>query len=107
VVTDLEPEFFPLWLFERPILTDEMVINQLTQMPVLNKNADAPHPEYGTAAPILVRLIDESPGFEYLFGQYQPFAEFGQANYRDRTNDGWYYNGGSWFRAEYCAYVRG
>jgi hypothetical protein len=106
-LTDLEPEFFSLWLFNRPILTDEMVKNHLDQIPVLNKVPGSPHPEYGTTAPICVRLIKEAPGYAYLSGDYQPFGEFGEENYSNGKNDGYYYNGGSWFRAEYCAYVTG
>lgn len=106
-LTDLEPEFFSLWLFDRPILTDEMVINHLDQMPVLNQVPDSPYPQYGTTAPICVRLTDDEQGFSYLTGDYQPFEQFGRDNYSNGENDGWYYNGGSWFRAEYCAYVTG
>jgi hypothetical protein len=106
-LTDLEPEFFSLWLFNRPMLTDEMVINHLDQIPVLNKVADSPHPEYGTTAPICVRLTKDAKGFDYLSGDYQPFEKFGEENYSNGKSDGFYYNGGSWLRAEYCAYVAG
>ncbi|GAP44115.1 hypothetical protein TBC1_112276 [Lentimicrobium saccharophilum] len=106
-LTDLEPEFFSLWLFNRPILTDEMVQNHLEQMPVLNKVPQSPHPEYGTTAPILVRKTRDKKGYSFLTGDYQPFGKFGEDNYSNGTNDGYYYNGGSWFRAEYCAYVAG
>jgi len=106
-LTDLEPEFFSLWLFNRPILTDEMVKNHLDQMPVLNKVSNSPHPEYGTTAPICVRLTKDAKGFSYLTGDYQPFEKFGEENYSNGKSDGFYYNGGSWFRAEYCAYVVG
>ncbi|SMD05506.1 hypothetical protein SAMN04488101_110146 [Pedobacter nyackensis] len=106
-LTDLEPEFYSLWLFNRPLLTDEMVINHLEQMPVLNRSNKAPHPQYGTTAPICVRLTKDKKGYAYLSAAYQPFAEFGAANYADGKNDGFYYNGGSWLRAEYCAYVAG
>jgi hypothetical protein len=105
--TDLEPEFFSLWLFNRPILSDEMVVNHLNQMPVLIKSPNAPHPESGTVAPICVRLTKKSPGWAYLSGDYQPFEKFGEENYSDGKNDGYYYNGGSWLRPEYCAYVTG
>ena len=105
--TDLEPEFFSLWLFGRPILTDEMVINHLDQFPVLNKVDNSPHPEFGTTAPICVRLTNDSKKFSYLSPDYQPFEEFGEVNYADGKRDGFYYNGGSWFRSEYCAYVVG
>jgi hypothetical protein len=106
-LTDLEPEFFSLWLFNRPILTDEMVKNHLDQIPVLNKVANSPHPELGTTAPICVRLTKDAKGFAYLSGDYQPFEKFGEENYSNGQSDGYYYNGGSWFRAEYCAYVVG
>ena len=106
-LTDLEPEFFSLWLFHKPILTDEMVRNHLDQIPVLNQVPNSPHPEYGTTAPICVRLIKEAPGYTYLSGDYQPFEKFGEENYSNGKSDGYYYNGGSWFRAEYCAYVVG
>jgi hypothetical protein len=106
-LTDLEPEFFSLWLFNRPMLTDEMVINHLDQIPILNKVSNSPHPEYGTTAPICVRLTKDAQGFSYLTGDYQPFEKFGEENYSNGKSDGFYYNGGSWFRAEYCAYVVG
>ena len=106
-LTDLEPEFYSLWLFNRPILTDEMVINHLEQIPVLNKMSEAPHPEYGTTAPLLVRLTKDKKGYAYLSKDYQPFEKFGEENYADGKNDGLYYNGGSWMRGEYCAYVAG
>ena len=106
-LTDLEPEFFSLWLFNTPILTDEMVKNQLDRIPVLNKVSNSPHPEYGTTAPICVRLTNDAKGYAYLSGDYQPFEKFGEENYSNGKSDGFYYNGGSWFRAEYCAYVVG
>ena len=106
-LTDLEPEFFSLWLFGRPMLTDEMVISHLDQMPILNKVTHSPYPELGTTAPICVRLTRDKKGFAYLSGDYQPFEKFGQDNYSNGQNDGYYYNGGSWMRAEYCAYVVG
>lgn len=106
-LTDLEPEFFSLWLFNRAMLTDEMVKNHLDQIPVLNKVSNSPHPEYGTTAPICVRLTKDAKGFAYLSGDYQPFEKFGKENYSNGKSDGFYYNGGSWFRAEYCAYVVG
>lgn len=106
-VTDLEPEFYSLWLFNRPILTDEMVINHLNHIPVLNKVPNSPHPEYGTTAPILIRITKDKKGYAYLSKDYQPFEKFGEENYSDGRNDGFYYNGGSWLRGEYCAYVAG
>jgi hypothetical protein len=106
-LTDLEPEFFSLWLFKRPMLTDEMVKNQLDQIPVLNKVSNSPHPEYGTTAPICIRLTKDAKGYAYMDENYQPFGKFGKENYGDGKRDGVYYNGGSWFRPEYCAYVVG
>ncbi|WP_295668550.1 hypothetical protein [uncultured Mucilaginibacter sp.] len=106
-LTDLEPEFFSLWLFKKPILTDEMVQNELEQIPILNKVTNSPHPEYGTTAPILIRVTKDAKGWAYLSGDYQPFGKFGEENYSDGKTDGFYYNGGSWFRPEYCAYVVG
>jgi hypothetical protein len=106
-LSDLEPEFFSLWLFNRPMLTDSMVINHLEQVPILNKVPNSPHPNYGTTAPICIRLTDDEKGYAYLTAEYQPFGEFGESNYRDGAGDGFYYNGGSWMRAEYCAYVVG
>ena len=58
-LTDLEPEFLSLWLFNKPMLTDEMVKNHLDQIPVLNKVSNSPHPGYGTTAPICVRLTKD------------------------------------------------
>lgn len=106
-LTDLEPEFFSLWLFNKPILTDEMVINHLEQIPILNKVPNAPHSEYGTTAPVCIRLTNDEKGYAYLSPEYQPFAEFGEANYKDGARDGFYYNGGSWMRPEYSAYAVG
>jgi len=106
-MTDLEPEFFSLWLFNKPMLTDEMVINHLEQMPILNKVPNSPHPEYGTTAPVCIRLTNDEKGYSYLTPDYQPFREFGKANYKDGARDGFYYNGGSWMRPEYCGYVVG
>jgi len=106
-LTDLEPEFFSLWLFNRAMLSDTMVINHLEQIPVLNKVPDSPNPMYGTTAPICIRITDDEKGYAYLSSDYQPFGEFGETGYKNGARDGFYYNGGSWFRAEYCAYVVG
>ena len=106
-ITDLEPEFYSLWLFNRPILTDEMVVNHLNQIPLLNKVPNSPHPEYGTTAPLIIQLTKDKQGYSFMNTDYQPFGEFGKSNYVGGANDGIYYNGGSWFRAEYCAYVVG
>lgn len=89
------------------MLTDEMVINHLEQIPILNKVPNSPHPEFGTTAPVAVRLDNSENGYSYMTADYQPFREFGEANYKDGTRDGFYYNGGSWMRPEYCGYVVG
>jgi hypothetical protein len=106
-LTDLEPEFLSIWLFNEKMLTDDMVTNHLDRMPLLNKNPKAPHPELGTTAPILIRVNGRNNRFSYFTKEYQPFEKFGEANYIDGRNDGYYYNGGSWLRPEYCAYVTG
>ncbi|GAA4940769.1 hypothetical protein GCM10023314_12000 [Algibacter agarivorans] len=106
-MTDLEPDFFSLWLFDKPMLSDEMVVNHLEQIPILNKTPNSPHPEYGTTAPVCVRLDNSEKGYSYLTPDYQPFREFGESNYKDGARDGFYYNGGSWMRPEYCGYVVG
>jgi hypothetical protein len=106
-LTDLEPEFLSIWLFNEKMLTDEMVTNHLDRMPLLNKNPKAPHPELGTTAPILIRVTGRNNKFSYFTKAYQPFEKFGEENYIDGKNDGYYYNGGSWLRPEYCAYVTG
>jgi uncharacterized protein Usg len=106
-ILDLTPEFLSFWLFDRPILTDEMVISHLDQIPLLNKRENAPNPELGTTAPICIRLTDSPKGYSYMTQDYQPFGEFGEVNYANRDRDGFYYNGGSWLMAEYCGYVAG
>lgn len=103
--TDLIPEFLSLWVFGEPMLTDEMVQNHLDQIPALNKTDKAPYPEIGTTAPICIRLTED--GYTYMDENYQPFGEFGKNSYGNHARDGYYYNGGSWLRAEYTAYVTG
>ncbi len=105
--TDLIPEFLSLWIFDKPMLTDEMVQNHLNQIPVMNKSDKAPYPEMGTTAPICIRLTNDAKGYAYMDSEYQPFGEFGKNNYDNHARDGYYYNGGSWLRAEYMAYVTG
>lgn len=106
-VTDLVPEFLSLWVFEKPMLTNEMVQNHLDQIPTLNKVENSLHPEIGTTAPIIVRLTDDEQGYTYMDEKYQPFGDFGTNNYGNNSRDGFYYNGGSWLRAEYTAYAVG
>lgn len=106
-LTDLIPEFLSLWVFDHAMLTDEMVINHLDQFPVLNKGDNSPHPEMGTTAPICIRLTKDAKGYSYMDSEYQPFGEFGKNSYGNHERDGFYYNGGSWLRAEYSGYVVG
>lgn len=106
-VTDIVPEFLSLWLFEKPMLTGDMVKSHLDQIPALNKVKNSPHPEIGTTAPIIIRLTDDGVGYTYMDEEYQPFGDFGTNNYGNNNRDGFYYNGGSWLRAEYTAYAAG
>lgn len=84
-IYDLGPEFLSLWLFNKQILTDEMVVNTLNNYPV-----------FGDLAPVQGRR----DGTYYNEGN-SPFAE-GMLN-----PPGTYYNNGSWLREEYCAYAAG
>ncbi|CAN5289593.1 hypothetical protein BH09BAC6_BH09BAC6_15610 [soil metagenome] len=54
-----------------------------------------------------ITVTNDAKGYPFLTGAYQPFGKFGEENYSDGKTDGFYYNGGSWFRPEYCAYVVG
>jgi len=67
-----------------------MVINELEQVPVLNKVAGSPHPEYGTTAPICIRLTDDEKGWSYMTPDYQPFGDYGKSSYKDGLQDGFY-----------------
>jgi hypothetical protein len=50
---ELFPEHLSLWLYNRKLLTDEMVMNHLERIPVLLPNDQSPHPEIsGTVRPI-------------------------------------------------------
>jgi hypothetical protein len=90
-VSDLLPEFVSLWLWNRPILTDEMVINHLEAVPIIND-----------CAPIAIK-----ENKQYLTPENLPFDQSRAELYKDHKFDGQYYNGGSWLREEYCAYVTG
>ena len=106
---ELFPEFLSLWLFQRKILTDEMVVNHLNRIPVLMPCPGAPHPEAGgTVRPILIGRTQDARGWSYFTDNWHPMIsqEHG-ANYIRHSMDGIYYNGGSWMRIEICGYVAG
>ncbi len=106
---EIFPEFLSLWLFQRKILTDEMVVNHLDHIPVLMPRADCPYPEEGgTVRPICVGLRPGGTGWSYFTNTWHPMIsnEHG-AGYVRHSMDGIYYNGGSWMRIEICGYVAG
>jgi hypothetical protein len=96
--------FLPYGCSVNHILTDEMVINHLNQIRCSTEEFAASRIRHGTAC---IRLTKYQTGLCLSERSYQPFGEFGKSNYADGSQDGVYYNGGSWFRAEYCAYVVG
>ena len=103
------PEFLSLWLFQRKILTDDMVVNHLDRIPVLMPRQNAPHPQAGgTVRPIFIGLTQQGSGWGYFTDEWHPMisTEHG-AGYAGHNMDGIYYNGGSWMRIEICGYVAG
>ncbi|HEX5482583.1 MAG TPA: hypothetical protein VFZ08_08150 [Terriglobia bacterium] len=106
---EIFPEFLSLWLFNRKLLTDEMVQNHLDRIPPLLPREDCPYPkEGGTARPIFIGLKPGGHGWSYFTDAWHPMisTEHG-AGYADHAMDGIYYNGGSWMRIEICGYVAG
>jgi hypothetical protein len=105
---DIFPEFLSLWLFKRPILTDEMVGNHLNHIPVMLPRGDCPHPgEGGTVRPIFIGL-QEGKDWSYFTETWHPMvSDSYAASYANKAADGIYYNGGSWMRIEICGYVTG
>lgn len=101
-----------LWLFNRKMLTDEMVINTLDKVPTFWPREDAPFPQEGkkgVIAPISIWLkADDPKGWSYFTEDYHPVAnrEFAKS-YANKARDGMYYNGGSWLRPEILAYAAG
>lgn len=82
---DLLPEFVSLWLFDEPMLTDEMVINTLERIPHEN--------EFG----FFIGHADN----RYFSKENIPCdSEF-------MWPDGVYYNGASWMREEVIGYAAG
>jgi hypothetical protein len=105
---DIFPEFLSLWLFKRPLLTDEMVVNHLDHIPVMLPRKDCPYPgEGGTARPIFIGLR-EGKDWSYFTEKWHPMvSDSYAASYANKAADGIYYNGGSWMRIEICGYVSG
>lgn len=106
---EIFPDFLSLWLFNRKLLTDEMVVNHLDRIPVMLPLPDCPHPEAGgTVRPIFIGLTEEPYGWRYFTEKWHPMASDAYAaSYANHNMDGIYYNGGSWMRIEVCGYVAG
>lgn len=105
---EIFPEFLSLWIFNRKILTDEMVRNHLDQIPAMLPRKDAPHPEIGTVRPILIGLTKNAKAWRYASDSWHPMVGNEHASrYSEHRMDGLYYNGGSWMRIEICGYVAG
>jgi len=106
---EIFPEFLSLWLFNRKILTGEMMCNHLDRMPVFLPRKDAPYPETGgTARAILIGITEDGKGWRYASDTWHPMIRHSYAaNYANYRMDGIYYNGGSWMRIEICGYVAG
>ena len=106
---DLFPEYLSLWLFNRKILTDEMVVHHLDRIPLMMPRQDSPFPETGgTVRPIFIGLSKEGTGWSYFTEKWHPMvSDSYAASYEQRAMDGIYYNGGSWMRIEICGYVTG
>jgi len=106
---EIFPEYLSLWLFGRKILTDEMVVNHLDQIPAMMPRSDCPHPEAGGAVrPIFIGLPQGGKPWSYFHESWHPMiSDSFAANYRNHAMDGIYYNGGSWMRVEVCGYVTG
>ena len=106
---ELFPEYLSLWLFNRKILTDEMVVHHLDRIPLMMPRHDSPFPETGgTVRPIFIGLSKEAKGWSYFTEQWHPMVSNSYAaSYGQHAMDGIYYNGGSWMRIEICGYVTG
>ncbi|HEY1902159.1 MAG TPA: hypothetical protein VGG56_07010 [Terracidiphilus sp.] len=107
--SDIFPEFLSLWLFKRPILTDEMVVSHLNHIPVMLPRNDCPFPaEGGTVRSIFIGLQTTSNEWSYFTENWHPMVSDSYAKgYANRAADGIYYNGGSWMRVEICGYATG
>jgi hypothetical protein len=106
---ELFPEYLSLLLFNRKIMTDEMVVHHLNRIPVMLPRADCPFPEEGgTVRPVFIGLTDKPGGWRFFTEKWHPLAYDSYAkDYASGAMDGIYYNGGSWMRIEICCYVAG
>ena len=106
---ELFPEYLSLWLFNRKILKDEMVVNHLDRIPVMLPRPDCPYPEEGgTVRPVFIGLTDKPGQWRFFTEKWHPLAYDSYAkDYADSRMNGIYYNGGSWMRIEICCYVAG
>jgi hypothetical protein len=107
--TDIFPEFLSLWLFNRKLLTDEMVVSHLNRIPVMLPKSGCPYPgEGGTVRPIFIGLPAPGKVWSYFTDKWHPMvSDSFAAGYANKAADGVYYNGGSWMRVEICGYVTG
>jgi hypothetical protein len=109
---EIFPEYLSLWLFNRKLLTDEMVVNHLDRIPVMMPRAECPFPHAkGTVRPILIGLRGPDKNgkkWSYFDEKWHPMiSDSFAATYANHGADGIYYNGGSWMRIEICGYVAG
>jgi len=106
---DIFPEFLSLWLFNRKILSDEMVVSHLNRIPVMLPRKDCPWPgEGGSVRPIFIGLPQGGKEWSYFNEKWHPMvSDSYAASYAGKAADGVYYNGGSWMRIEICGYVTG
>ena len=106
---EIFPEYLSLWLFQKKILTDEMMVNHLDRIPAMMPRKDCPHPEMGgTVRPILIGLPEKGGAWSYFTETWHPMISDSFAkNYAAHGMDGIYYNGGSWMRIEICGYIAG
>ncbi len=106
---EIFPDYLSLWLFNRKLLTDEMVVNHLDRIPVMLPRPDSPYPETGGAVrPIFIGLGEGGEAWKFFTENWHPMASDAYAStYARHGMDGIYYNGGSWMRIEICGYVAG
>src|SRR2546430_3327877 len=70
---EIFPEYLSLWLFDRKILTDEMVVSHLDRIPAMLPRKDCPYPEAsGTVRPILIGLPSASKSWSYFDEHWHP-----------------------------------
>ncbi len=106
---DIFPEFLSLWLFNRKLLTDEMIVSHLNRIPVMLPRNNCPFPEEGgSVRPIFIGLPQGGKDWSYFNEKWHPMvSDSYAAGYASKAADGVYYNGGSWMRIEICGYVTG